>query len=57
MKRLFMWIYELGYSLWVKIGKGLYYDEVYIVRGDDKSNIIFGFVGSSKTKSPSITSQ
>ena len=37
LHRVGMGVYELGYSLWVKIGKGLYYDEVYIVRGDNEN--------------------
>ena len=36
MKRLLhkiaRWFYELGYSVWVKIGQNMYYDDMMLVR-------------------------
>ena len=37
LHRLFMPLYELGYSIWLQIGRRLYYDEVFIVRGDNEN--------------------
>ena len=38
MKRLhkvFMWFYEKGYFIWIKIGKKMYWDDVMLVREVD----------------------
>tara|TARA_B100000315_G_C14099076_1_gene372851 strand:+ start:276 stop:434 length:159 start_codon:yes stop_codon:yes gene_type:complete len=35
LHRLFMWFYGLGYDLWLKIGKVMYWDDVMLVKEVD----------------------
>ena len=32
LHRIGMGLYELGYSIWIKIGKKMYYDDMMLVR-------------------------
>ncbi len=35
LHRVFMWFYDIGYTLWLKIGKKMYWDDVMLVREVD----------------------